>query len=363
MKILSKIIFVILFGIVNINAQNKSVVLKQLWTIGNDDKAPVEYLFRFPKIAKLDRNGNLYLLENHDSNIKVYSKDGKYIKTIGRQGKGPGEFVAIGNFCITKKDELIILDIPQQRISIYDNKKGFLKTKNFPPLFEPIYFDQIGGSSFICSNLQSIIRKNMLFEIYDPEFKTKIDSYLDIKYLIDTNDKFQNMQKTKWKISMIDSTKLIATPVWYSGVIYLFQKNKNEWKTISMKGVKPARRSYSEYSESEFNDKKSGNMSVMSSGKNRIFYEMYNRSIGIMTLNNKYILSFIVLNNKDGAYDFGVDLFTLSGEYLGYTKIKTSKDVKTLYADYLATDKNSTVYFTEYDHDIPVIRKYMIKID
>ncbi len=40
----------------------------------------------------LDAQGRLYVLDTGNHRVQVFGPDGKYIKTIGRQGQGPGEF-------------------------------------------------------------------------------------------------------------------------------------------------------------------------------------------------------------------------------------------------------------------------------
>jgi len=37
-----------------------------------------------------DDQGNIYALDSRDSNIKVFSPSGQFLKTIGRYGNGPG---------------------------------------------------------------------------------------------------------------------------------------------------------------------------------------------------------------------------------------------------------------------------------
>jgi sugar lactone lactonase YvrE len=43
-----------------------------------------------------DADGNLYVLDAQLNEIKIYSKDGEYLNTIGREGEGPGEFRRAG---------------------------------------------------------------------------------------------------------------------------------------------------------------------------------------------------------------------------------------------------------------------------
>ena len=39
----------------------------------------------------VDEEASIYVLDTQDAHIKVFDKTGKYVRTIGRKGQGPGE--------------------------------------------------------------------------------------------------------------------------------------------------------------------------------------------------------------------------------------------------------------------------------
>lgn len=56
-------------------------------------------LGRFTDVAT-DSNGNVYIADSNQSNIKVFKPEGDFLKTLGREGKGAGEFTNIQNIQI-----------------------------------------------------------------------------------------------------------------------------------------------------------------------------------------------------------------------------------------------------------------------
>lgn len=53
------------------------------------------------QIRKIESNNNKwYISEFNDSPIKVYSKNGNYISSVGKKGQGPGEFIQITDFSV-----------------------------------------------------------------------------------------------------------------------------------------------------------------------------------------------------------------------------------------------------------------------
>lgn len=70
-------------------------VLQEELTIGGDPKNEAYY---FPKGASLsvDDGLNIYVTDVGNKRVQMYDKSGRYVRTIGRQGQGPGEYIFPG---------------------------------------------------------------------------------------------------------------------------------------------------------------------------------------------------------------------------------------------------------------------------
>ncbi len=62
---------------------------KELWILGGDDD---EILFGLVSQLVLDKEGNVYVLDGQLSQVQVFSPAGEHLRTLGREGEGPGEF-------------------------------------------------------------------------------------------------------------------------------------------------------------------------------------------------------------------------------------------------------------------------------
>ncbi len=69
----------------------RTIELEELWRIGGDTDSEEEFFGVLVGVLT-GENGNIYLLDQQLSEIKVFSSDGQYLRTIGREGEGPGEF-------------------------------------------------------------------------------------------------------------------------------------------------------------------------------------------------------------------------------------------------------------------------------
>ena len=62
---------------------------EELWRRGGDDD---EVLFGVVSQLVEDKDRNVYLLDGQLSQIQVFSPSGEYLRSVGREGEGPGEF-------------------------------------------------------------------------------------------------------------------------------------------------------------------------------------------------------------------------------------------------------------------------------
>lgn len=125
----STLIFFLLFGL----TVNKNLQLEKDLTIGTElDKI----FFGSIQNIDVDSNGLIYVSDWKTNNIRVFSKSGELIQTIGRRGRGPGEFEQIDGSGINHSGLLYAFDVNLIRVSIYDyqSKSVLRKTLNIPKL-------------------------------------------------------------------------------------------------------------------------------------------------------------------------------------------------------------------------------------
>jgi hypothetical protein len=83
------------------------VTARELWRVGAADD---DLLLGVVVGALVDPDGNVYLLDSQLSEIQVFDAEGIHVRTIGREGEGPGEFRRAGgmffvgeNLCVAQR--------------------------------------------------------------------------------------------------------------------------------------------------------------------------------------------------------------------------------------------------------------------
>lgn len=87
-----------------------------------EETGPEEYLLNRPFELKIDDQGYFYMSDLSDCHILVYDDSGKYVRTIGRKGQGPAEFLMPAYFDFSPDGRIFINDGGNQRISIFDRE-------------------------------------------------------------------------------------------------------------------------------------------------------------------------------------------------------------------------------------------------
>jgi sugar lactone lactonase YvrE len=80
--------------------------------------------FARPKGIALDSENNIYVVDASHDNIQIFNKDGQLLLYFGENGAGPGQFYLPNGICIDRKDRIFIADTFNRRIQVFK----FLKT-------------------------------------------------------------------------------------------------------------------------------------------------------------------------------------------------------------------------------------------
>jgi len=75
---------------------------------------------------EVDAAGRIYVLEGQAQELRVFDRAGRYVRTIGRKGGGPGEFNQAIGMAWSPAGHLWVLDPQNNRISVIDTAGTFV---------------------------------------------------------------------------------------------------------------------------------------------------------------------------------------------------------------------------------------------
>ncbi len=92
------------------------------WSV--EDETDENKIFSEPKDVVINNEGEIFILD--ENRIQVFNKSGKYLRTIGREGKGPGDLLNPIFFEIDKQNNLLVVEKDNQRIQILSSNGDYL---------------------------------------------------------------------------------------------------------------------------------------------------------------------------------------------------------------------------------------------
>ena len=131
-----------------------------------DAEGREDYMFSEIVSVAVDEEERIYVLDSKEVHIKVFDKNGIYLKTIGQRGQGPGEFGIPTSIQISQDGNIIVHDMWS---IVYLTSDGiFLKKIHLTKTATPQWF-QIDSDGNIIGNF-TIMRELALMK-YDSDQK------------------------------------------------------------------------------------------------------------------------------------------------------------------------------------------------
>jgi len=357
--------------VTNANAQREvkrsaPFELLEVLVIGADENAPIEYLFSNPRHIRTDSGGRIYVAEQRAKQIRVFDANGGFIKTLGREGGGPGEFADIQAMGITPAAEVLVYDRAHRRFTRFppldpttafsDPSREEIETFRTAEEYYFIHTLSDGRSILLHQpRLQNYSSRQDRLHVYDNSFN-KIDSFGASEEWRFSDDVFsQQLLKTPFLFggSHVAPGKdtLIIAPKLYRGVLYRYFEESEDgpWVMQQVYGQDPEHPTH-EVVQYERGDDFT---SIVLSGGIGASYRSVSHGVG--QLDDGRIVHLSSSENSDGVRRLQLELFTSSGNLTKVGWIKGFEAGKTE-VDLRWIDRENQIYLIDRSLGFPVLR-------
>ncbi len=107
----------------------------------------------------VNQNGEIFIVEQNTSKVYKFSKQGEFIKTFGRTGKGPGESIDPGSMFLYENNYCYLAQTPQ-KVIFFDQDLNYVDDLTLRPRTAAwIYRDQNNSPLFFYT-MDSVVPEN-----------------------------------------------------------------------------------------------------------------------------------------------------------------------------------------------------------
>lgn len=341
----------------------------------NDTKSQnSEFIFGDLETIFTDSKGNIYITDSEAMKIWVFDNKGNFQQSIGRRGRGPGEFISLDFAFISNKNEIFVPDPYQFKVTKFNTDGEVLNTVRTSSSQDINFFREViplDNDQFLILFYKSgkgkfaKYSREGLFHIWDTNFQDEIANYGKFEQLGFTEPSFgRRFIRTKvGSMAQLPNGNLLLAPFLYQGKILSYTKKQRGWEfDRSFEGFRSVQPSWVSLHE---NDPKAA--SIHTYGMEPVYGKVNIVSSGIFVFNNKYITHFSIRRDqetdKEDDWVFGVEIFDMEQNFLGYYPLKTLNNLYTT-SDPLVQwkDDEGRFYMLDQEEDVPIVRVFTLDI-
>jgi hypothetical protein len=292
-----------------------------------------EYIFSEISDITVDDKGRIYALDPSEAHIKVFDKDGKYLRTIGREGQGPGEIGAPRSVFITCHKEIMVPDMINRRLTFFSLEGEFIR--NISTAKTSLRSTRVDSEGNIVG-VVLIEEESWRHEL------NKFDS--DMKYIFSFTSvpapsptRFNTfMPRLRWTLTNNDQ-------------VVCGYPQKYEISFFNMKG-EAIRKIIKDYEPVEINKVEIERLKKISNTINviKLKYKSAYQELTVDDKGNIFVMTWERVNDKDGFY---YDIFDSEGKYIAKIHLMTTPQII----------KKNKLYTIEEDEDsYQYVKRYKV---
>jgi hypothetical protein len=76
----------------------------------------------------IDEQENIYILDTKPMRIKVFDREGEFLRSFGQRGQGPGDLTVLGSMQFTQQNEMMCVDGMKGEIKFFSPEGQFLRS-------------------------------------------------------------------------------------------------------------------------------------------------------------------------------------------------------------------------------------------
>jgi len=203
------------------------IEFNEILNISNHNVQGVDdLLLGAPHQTITDVESNIYTLDSQQKMIFKFDSTGNFIGTYGKEGKGPGEFQSVNGMLINDDNQLMVLDFPSQRYTVFNDDRSIDTNMLENPYarFKPII-----NSTHL---LLPWVENGKIIHSYDLEKNEITNRFIDVENVLQTDEEYERrlLSQNTGSLLSLSEDRIVFTPIHYNGNIFVYDKVDGHWE-------------------------------------------------------------------------------------------------------------------------------------
>ena len=104
------------------------IQLKTIRTWGAEGEGGDENYFKAPEGIAVDKDNNVYIVDSTLHCVKVFNRNGRFIRKIGQKGQGPGDLLIPLQIAVDESNQIWVNDFGNRRMQCFSNTGTSIST-------------------------------------------------------------------------------------------------------------------------------------------------------------------------------------------------------------------------------------------
>jgi hypothetical protein len=113
-----------------IDGKRTTLTLKHDLTLGEDNENP-DYTFSVLNYFAVDNQGNIFVMDQKENKVKIFSPSGRLLSSFGRKGQGPGEFQTPAQIGFDREGNLYVHEYLGRRLQYFSRNGKWIRDLSF----------------------------------------------------------------------------------------------------------------------------------------------------------------------------------------------------------------------------------------
>lgn len=323
--------------------------------LGSDDPdAPDHALFTLVSAATTDTAGRIYLTDVQSPTIRVYERDGTFLRSIGQGGSGPGEFESIGALHVDRHGRLLVADRSQARITAFTRRGELIDTYPLPDIQRITQVHDLSDGRFLVVGAHD----GHLVHVVDADFEAIEASLAPIDEARPSDEELGAMwlRFSPGHVQPLGSDAFVYAPSAYAGQLYRYERNaEGTWhRTEAIEGFTrhDAPVTFTAFDRAERVDV------PFTTPEGRYAGQFHVMSQGLFQMPDGPLVH-VSMQEAGDRIDLLAEFFDADGTYRGYAVIDTtsSHDLQTR-----TLDDDGALYLSD-TRDVPRLRRVAVELE